>query len=332
MVGFSVINMRKSLEWAEMLKDLFVKQQAYINNFFDKLDFCAAERMALEIDKVQGTLIFTGIGKSGHIAKKLAATYTSLGILAVYLPPLDALHGDLGIVGAKDLVIFLSKSGSSEELLRLAPLVRSKGAKTLAWTSTPQSRLSKLVDDSIELPLEKELCKFDLAPTTSPAVQLIFGDVLAVYLMSKKKLSLEAYQSNHPGGAIGRKIVKMVEDIMVTGDDLPLVRPNTKLVDALHILTEKRKGCVLVIDNNRQVLGIFTDGDLRRALQNDRARALEETMHKLMTDAFIAVTPKMRAIEALKAMQGQRKVMMAPVIENNQLKGLVHLHDILHTD
>ncbi|MCH9614797.1 MAG: Arabinose 5-phosphate isomerase KdsD [Chlamydiia bacterium] len=312
-----------------MLKDLFAKQQAYINAFFDRLNLEDALRMIEAINGISGALIFTGVGKSGHISEKLAATYTSLGIRSHHLRPLDALHGDIGIVGEGDLVILLSKSGASEELLRLVPAIKERGAKTLAWTSTQNSRLSQIVDDSIVLPLEKELCKFDLAPTTSPAIQLIFGDVLAVHLMEKRKLTLDAYQSNHPAGAIGKKISEKVEDIMVTGADLPLVTPETKLVDALHILTEKRKGCVLVVNEDKQVLGIFTDGDLRRALQKDHAQALGETMSDLMTDTFIAVTPKMRAIEALKLMQKKRKVMMAPVVEGGQLKGLIHLHDIL---
>lgn len=311
-----------------MLKDLFAKQQSYINTFFDTLDLKEAERVLKVFESTQGALIFTGVGKSGHIAEKLAATYTSLGIRSHYLRPLDALHGDIGIVSAQDTVVLLSKSGSSAELLKLLPYIRERGAVTLAWTSSKDSALGKKADHHVLLPLEKELCKFDLAPTTSPAIQLIFGDVLAVHLMESRKLTLDAYQSNHPAGAIGKKSHR-VEELMVQGADLPIVSPETKLVDALSILTAKRKGCVLITDSNQRLLGIFTDGDLRRALEKDHAKALEQTMEALMTPTCITVNPKMRAIEALKEMQQSRKVMMAPVIKENALIGLLHLHDLL---
>jgi|JI10StandDraft_1071094.scaffolds.fasta_scaffold09260_12 arabinose-5-phosphate isomerase len=314
-----------------MLKDLFKEYQENLNNFFDHVDIDQAQKIFDLLLNASGTLIFTGVGKSGIIAEKLAMTMISTGTKALYLPPMNALHGDIGIVTEKDILICISKSGQSEELLSLIPYAQKKGAKTIAWVSNPHSKLLRMCDLGITLPLSKELCPFDLAPTTSTAIQLIFGDVLSVALMQAKKFSLDDYALNHPAGAIGRKITLTVEDIMLEGEGLPLCKPTDRLRDAIAILTDKKCGCLLIVDKNERLLGIFTDGDLRRSLQKDPAAALEKTMEELMTPSCIATDKGKKALEALKLMQKDPKkwVNVVPVTDADRLIGLIRMHDLV---
>ena len=270
-----------------MLKDLFEEYQRNLNYFFEHVEVSKAKEIFDLFLKCEGILIFTGVGKSGIIAEKLAMTMISTGTKALYLPPMNALHGDIGIMTEKDVLIYISKSGESEELLRLIPFAQRKGAKTVAWVSSPHSKLLLDSDLGISLPLNKELCPFDLAPTTSTSIQLIFGDVLSVALMKAKKFSLDEFALNHPAGTIGKKITLTVEDLMLQGEGLPLCNPNERLRDAIVTLTDKKCGCLLIVDNRQNLKGIFTDGDIRRALQKDPAAILEKTMEELMTPTSI---------------------------------------------
>ncbi|NGX51618.1 MAG: Arabinose 5-phosphate isomerase KdsD [Chlamydiae bacterium] len=314
-----------------MLKDLFEEYQSNLNFFFDKIDVAASEKIYQIFLACEGMIIFTGVGKSGIIAEKLAMTMISTGTKALYLPPMNALHGDIGIVTEKDVLICISKSGESSELLSLIPFAKKKGAKTVAWVSNPYSRLLAECDVGISLPLRKELCPFDLAPTTSTAIQLIFGDVLSVALMEAKNFSLDDYALNHPAGAIGKKITLTVDDLMVNGDRLPLCTPKDRLREVLVTLTNKQCGCVLVMDDERRVVGIFTDGDLRRTLQKNAATILETQMKDLMTPTFIHTNRGVLAWEALRHMQRdpKRRVMMMPVLDDKSLVGLIRMHDIV---
>ncbi|MCP5505362.1 MAG: KpsF/GutQ family sugar-phosphate isomerase [Chlamydiales bacterium] len=314
-----------------MLKDLFEEYQRNLNFFFDQVEAEKAEKIFDLFLSCTGTLIFTGVGKSGIIAEKLAMTMISTGTKALYLPPMNALHGDIGIVTENDVLICISKSGQSEELLSLVPFAQKKGAKTVAWVSNPHSRLLSACDLGISLPLNKELCPFDLAPTTSTAIQLIFGDVLSVALMKAKKFSLDDYALNHPAGAIGKKITMTVEDLMLEGEGLPICKPTDRLRDAIVTLTNKRCGCLLVVEETGRLLGIFTDGDLRRSLQKDPAMMLEKTMEELMTPSCIATEKGKKALEALKLMQKDPKkwVNVMPVTDQDRLVGLIRMHDLV---
>ncbi|MCB1106674.1 MAG: KpsF/GutQ family sugar-phosphate isomerase [Chlamydiia bacterium] len=314
-----------------MIKDLFEEYQRNLNYFFDHVDHNKAEEIFNLFFECSGMLIFTGVGKSGIIAEKLAMTMISTGTKALYLPPMNALHGDIGIVTEKDVLICISKSGESEELLNLVPFARKKGAKTVAWVSSPRSKLCVACDIGISLPLSKELCPFDLAPTTSTSIQLIFGDVLSVALMKAKKFSLDDYALNHPAGALGKKITLTVDDLMLKGEALPLCRPNDKLRDVLVTLTDKKCGCLLVTDDNQELQGIFTDGDLRRALQKDPAMMFEKKMEELMTPSCIAMEKGKRALEALRFMQKDKEkwVNVLPVIDGGKLAGLIRMHDLV---
>ena len=312
-----------------MLQELFEKYQCNLNFFLDHIDLDAAEQIYNLCLLCKGVLIFTGIGKSGIIAEKLAMTMTSTGTRAIYLPPVNALHGDIGIVTEKDIFICISKSGETYELLSLVPFIRKRGAKSIAWVSNPNSKLLRACDLGITLPLSRELCPFDLVPTTSTAIQLIFGDVLSVALMKGKRFSLDEYAFNHPAGNIGKKTFLTVDELMVKGNSLPICRLDDRLKDTLIILTKKQCGCVLVLDTEKRMQGIFTDGDLRRALQDNAMLMLEKRMQELMTRSFVHAHSGMLAWDALRLMQKDKRIMMVPVMDKDNLVGLIRMHDIV---
>jgi arabinose-5-phosphate isomerase len=314
-----------------MLKSLFATQKKYIDYFFDHLDMDEVEAVLQLFLSCRGILFFTGIGKSGIIAQKIAATLVSTGTKAMFLPPIDALHGDLGIVNKNDVFVMLSKSGESDELMQLIPFVQSKGTKIVAIVSNAKSRIAKSADHIISLPLERELCPFDLAPTTSTAIQLIFGDVLAVGLMKARNFSVEDYALNHPAGRIGKRTRVQVKDIMIQGSNIPLAYPQDKVVDVLHELSDKRSGCLIIVDEKKMLLGIFTDGDLRRALQKKGSMVLEEKIENIMTKSPRTIEPSKLAFEAMKLMESDilKPVMMLPVVEEGRVCGLIKMHDLI---
>ncbi len=314
-----------------IIRTFFEEQKKYINHFFDALDFEKTEEILEKFLQCQGSLIFTGVGKSGIIAQKLAQTFLSFGTKAFFLPPMDALHGDLGILTEQDLFIVLSKSGETEEVLKLLPHVRKKKAKVIAIVSSAGSQLAKKSDVWISLPLLRELCPFNLAPTTSTTLQLIFGDVLATAMMRKKNFTLQDYALNHPAGLIGKKITLRVEDLMLKGKDVPLCKPSDQLIDVLPRLSEKRCGMLLVVDEAGKLLGIFTDGDLRRALESQGGKILEKPVAELMNASPRWTHKDILAVDALKQMEENPKsrIMALAVLERGKVIGLLHIHDIL---
>ena len=312
-----------------LLEDLFQKQRQYVNYFFDHVDFQQVQKVMKACLKCEGLVVLTGVGKSGIIADKIAMTLVSTGTRALYLPAANVLHGDIGAIHAEDVVMMLSKSGQTEELLQMIPHLNEKGCKAIAVVSEGGSSLEKGADLCVVLPVEKELCPFDLAPTTSTAVQLLFGDVLAMALMQEKGFSLEEYAGNHPSGAIGKKARCVVRDLMKSGEQLPLCGPEAQLIDVIVELSNKQCGCLLVVERER-LLGIFTDGDLRRALQKDGPQALEKKIEEVMCRTPIVVKPGDLAYLAKQIMQEERYVMVAPVIDNEKVIGLIRMHDIVH--
>lgn len=316
-----------------MLGEIFTSQRQFINYFFDHVDVKEAENVLAQFLACKGMIVFTGIGKSGIIAEKLAKTLISLGTRSVYLPPSNALHGDIGLLSSDDLVVILSKSGKSREVLEFASIVKRRKIAMMSWVSEANAPLAKISDFTVHLPIEREICPFDLAPTTSTAVQLIFGDVIGVALMRAKQFSLDQYALNHPGGAIGKLIAERVEDIMVQGADLPLCKGEDTLQETLVELSAKRLGCVLVVDEEGHLEGIFTDGDLRRALERQGGKVLTEKMCNLMTKSFTYVSPDVLTSKAVAIMeQKDKRIMMLPVLQGDKVIGLVHLHDILSTN
>lgn len=315
-----------------MLKELLDKQRDYTNHFLSSLDLIEAEKFVDTLLNCSGVIFFTGVGKSGLVAKKIAFTMVSTGTRAMYLSPMDALHGDLGMVSSQDAFVLLSKSGESEELLNLVPAIRNKGATLLGVVCDPQSRLARACHQTINLPFQGELCPFDMAPTMSTTIQLMFGDLLTIALMRSRNFSLDQYALNHPSGRIGKRITLKVKDLMLKGDQIPTCRPTDKLMDTLVELSNKRCGCVLVVNDKHQLLGIFMDGDLRRSLQKRGASILESPMKEVMTPHPRFASPDMLAWEAMKIMEAdpQKRITVLPVIDpDHHLSGLIHLHDIV---
>lgn len=314
-----------------MIGPLFKKQKELLEHFFAELDVKACEELAEKLVACSGTLFLTGVGKSGFIAQKIAATLMSTGTKAAFLPPIDALHGDLGMVASEDALIILSKSGETEELLQLLPFIRNKGARIFVATSQLSSRLAKGADFAVELPCKAELCPFDLAPTVSTEVQLLFGDVLTIALMKTKGFTVDAYAENHPGGSIGKRSSLRVRDLMLDGASTPLCYLDQRLEEVLVEFTNKRCGCMIVIDKNKRLQGIFTDGDLRRALQKLGENVLKESVGELMTKTPKAIQSSELAWQAMKLMEADQKspVMVLPVVDQEEVVGIIKMHDLI---
>lgn len=316
-----------------MLKELFTKQRRSLEYFFERLDSAQCNHFTQAVLACKGVLFFTGIGKSGFIAQKIAATMMSTGTKALFLPPIDALHGDLGMVSKDDGVLIFSKSGETDELLHLLPPLRNKGASLFALTSNPESRLAKGVDFLVTLPCEQELCPFNLAPTLSTTVQLLFGDALTIALMQSKGFRLVDYADNHPGGHIGRRITVKVKDLMLDKEKAPLCFPHHKLEDVLTEFTDKRCGCLIVTDEKSRLKGIFTDGDLRRALQAKGEKVLKDVVGELMTSSPRTIDKEALAWEALNLMESDQKhpITVLPVVdrERQEVVGIIKMHDLI---
>jgi arabinose-5-phosphate isomerase len=317
-----------------MLKSLLENQRQSINYFIDRLDVDQAYRLLETLVECSGSIFFTGVGKSGLIAKKIAVTLVSTGTKALYISPVDAVHGDLGMLSDQDVFVFISKSGESDELLSLVPAIRNKGAKMVGIVCNEKSRLANACHQTITLPLLSELCPFDLAPTNSTTVQLMFGDLLAVALMNKKNFTKEAFIQNHPAGRIGKRLTMKVKDLMVSGSGIPLSSPEDKLVNTLVELSNKKCGCVLIVDSNKRLLGIFTDGDLRRALQTNGGKVVDTPMGELMTSNPRWIDSDVLAWDAMKRMEADplRPITVLPVIAaNHTVVGIIKLHDIVQS-
>lgn len=313
------------------MKELFGKQKIYLDHFFNHLDVNQCDAFCKEIKKCEGVIFFTGVGKSGFVSQKIATTMMSTGTKALYLSPIDALHGDIGMISSKDILVILSKSGETEELLHLLPSIRNKGAKIFAAVSNKNSRLAHAVDVSIELPCLSELCPFDLAPTISTEIQLLFGDVLTIALMQEKGFSIEQYAENHPAGRIGKRATLKVKDLMLDLNNMPLCKPIHTLEEVLADFSSKKCGCLVVTDDEMKLKGIFTDGDLRRALQNKGEKVLKECLDKLMIPKPKSINKDSLAWDALKLMEADHKhpIMVLPVVDQNRVVGLIKMHDII---
>lgn len=316
-----------------MIEPLLKQTQESLQYFFQHFEMGDFQRALKRICEVKGHIFFTGVGKSGFIAQKIAQTFTSMSFQSHFLSPIDALHGDLGSVTPSDTLFILSKSGESDELLSLLPFLRNKGAFLIAVVCNEKSRLAKACDDRVYLPLRRELCPFNIAPTTSCEIQLIFGDLLAVAFMQAKKVTLEEFAENHPAGRIGKRLSLKVKDLMLTGKKLPIAKPQEPLVEVLIELTDKRCGCLLIIDNEDRLLGIFTDGDLRRALQKEGGAVLERTVDEFMSARPKQIHPESMALEAMQLMEADQKhpITVLPVTLENKLVGLIRMHDILQS-
>ncbi len=276
----------------------------------------------------QGRTIVTGMGKSGHIGGKIAATLASTGTPAFFVHPGEASHGDLGMVTRQDVVIAISNSGSSSEVLTLIPLFKRMQIPIISMTGNPNSPLAQAADVNLDISIEAEACPLDLAPTSSTTVTLVMGDALAVALLEARGFTKEEFAFSHPGGALGRRLLIRASDLMHAGTELPKVTPDTPLSVALVEMTRKGFGMTTIVDASDQLIGVFTDGDLRRCVDQG-ANLATATMAEVMTRNPLTVKTQLLAAEALTLME-QRKI-TALVVEDdeNHPVGLLHMHDIL---
>lgn len=290
--------------------------------------FTAAVEMILACP---GRTVITGMGKSGIIGRKMAATLASTGTPSFYLHPAEGIHGDLGMVTAEDVVIALSNSGETGEILHILPSLRRIGAKVIAMVGNPNSSLGKNADVVLDVGVSKEACPLGLAPTSSTTAALAFGDALAVALLSKRKFTADQFAVFHPGGSLGRKLLMTVADVMHAGDENPLVKGDMKVQDALFIITDKGLGAVSVVDDENKMIGVLTDGDIRRGLSQGFS-FLTRPVTELMTKAPKTITQDKLAAEALHLMESNkpRPITVLPVIDaEKHVIGLLHMTDLV---
>jgi arabinose-5-phosphate isomerase len=286
--------------------------------------FAAACRVCLACS---GRVVVTGMGKSGHIARKIAATLASTGTPAFFLHPADAGHGDLGTIMRSDVVLALSNSGESREILQLVPHLKRLGVPLIAITGKASSVLARLANVVLDASVPEEACPLNLAPTASTTATLAMGDALAVTLLEARGFTAQDFARSHPGGPLGRRLLLRVADIMRTGDDLPRVRTDTPLGEGLLEMSRKGLGMTVVVDHEERVLGVFTDGDLRRAL--DRHVDVHAAfMRDVMTSPCKTIGPRELAADGVHLMELHR-ITALPVVEAGKLVGAFNVHDLL---
>jgi len=288
-------------------------------NFFEALNLILACR---------GRVIVSGMGKSGHIARKIAATMSSTGTPAYFVHPGEASHGDLGMVTAQDVVIALSYSGESDELLTIVPAIKRQGAHLISLTGNPKSSLALAADVHLDGSVAQEACPMGLAPTASTTAALALGDALAVALLDAKGFGEEDFARSHPGGSLGRRLLTHVRDIMHTGAGIPAVRENATLADAVLEVSRKRLGMTAIVDENNHLLGIYTDGDLRRTLEK-KVDFSTTPVSSLMSQKPRSISPDAPAVDAVQLME-QHNISQLPVVDaDNKLVGALNMHDLL---
>lgn len=286
------------------------------------------ERAVRLILSCKGKVVVTGMGKPGFIGEKISATLSSTGTPSLSLHPADAIHGDLGRVTRDDVVIAISNSGETEEILRLLPTLKKIGTKIVAMTGSMKSTLAKYSDVVLNVGVKKEACPFNLAPTASTTAMLAFGDALAIALLDKRGFKKEDFAFYHPGGALGKRLLLKVEDIMRKGSANPVVKGERKVKDVLLKITGARAGSASVVDKKGVLIGIFTDGDLRRHLETDAALSSRQVKN-VMTKNPITISKEMLAADAFRILR-EKKIDEIPVVDKSKRPiGLVDVQDLL---
>jgi arabinose-5-phosphate isomerase len=288
-------------------------------------DFVRATTLLLQC---QGRVVVTGIGKSGHIARKIASTLASTGTPSFFMHAAEAIHGDLGMLTRQDIVLALSYSGAAEELLTILSVTKRMGAGFIAVTGNPQSELARNADLHLDAQVGQEACPLNLAPTASTTAALVLGDALAVACLEARGFSREDFARSHPGGALGRRLLTFVRDVMRQGDALPLVRADTPIPEALTEMSAKGMGMTIVVDDRRAPVGIFTDGDLRRLILRE-GDIRDMPVARGMSRGPKSVPPGALAVEAAGLMDASRLNQLLVVDDTGLLLGALHMHDLL---
>ncbi|MDD5697140.1 MAG: KpsF/GutQ family sugar-phosphate isomerase [Victivallaceae bacterium] len=311
---------------AKTVIDVEIKGLQMIRDHLDEKFDILVEKCAATVKK-GGKLILTGIGKSGYIGQKIAATLSSVGSPAVFMHPVEALHGDLGIMQGNDLVLAISYSGETEELLSVLTPAKRLGMPIFAITGFPESSLAKLSDFTLPMTVGEEACPFNLAPTTTTTALLALGDALALVLLDNYGFTREDFGRLHPGGAIGRAVTMRAGDIMRSGSHFALVSPETPVREALFKMTQARCGAAVVVDGERRLAGIFTDGDFRRHAEQD-INVLSKVIGAVMTTNPVAVKAEALAVEVLKLVEDRHINDVIVLDGDNRVTGMIDVQDL----
>jgi arabinose-5-phosphate isomerase len=299
-----------------------------ILNLAQKLD-SAFETLVEDICRSPGRVIISGIGKSGLIGRKIAATLSSTGTNAMFLHPVEAVHGDLGMVGANDVFIAISNSGETSELNQLLPVIRGIGCRLAGFTGNPSSTMARFCDLVIQTGVEKEACPFNMTPTASTTAQLAMGDALAIVLIEKKKFKKSDFMKSHPGGALGQRLSCQVGEIMFRAAQAPCAFVDDTMDRALETMDRFSLGAVLILNREHQVQGIITDGDIRHALAKGMTRLNERPVTDIMTKNPRSLGVEAYLYDALNLME-KYEITVLPIVDSgSRLEGILHLHDIL---
>ena len=277
----------------------------------------------------RGRVVVSGIGKSGHIARKLAATLASTGTPAFFVHPAEASHGDLGMITQKDVVLALSNSGETDELLTILPLIKRQGIPLIVMSGNTESSLARLADVHIDTSVPAEACPLGLAPTASTTAALVMGDALAIALLEARGFTDEDFARSHPAGSLGRQLLLKISDVMHVGEKVPSVSPDASLTEALVEMTRKGLGMTAIVDEQNHLLGVFTDGDLRRAVDDDDIDLRATPVTHLMTAKPKTISAEKLAIEAARLMEAHKIHALLVVDEANHVVGALNIHDLL---
>ncbi|MBM4175105.1 MAG: KpsF/GutQ family sugar-phosphate isomerase [Ignavibacteria bacterium] len=299
-----------------------------IHNLLNKIDDSFSKAVELILNS-NGRVIISGVGKSGIIARKIVATFNSTGTSALFMHPSDAIHGDLGMVRKEDVVILISKSGSTQEIVRILPILKRIGTKIIAMVGDTKALLAKESDVVLDVSVKEEACPFDLAPTSSSTATLVMGDALAISLLKANNFSAEEFAFYHPGGNLGKRLTLKVDEIMTKGNDVPIVSENTPLHAAILEMTTKRLGATCVVNANGVLIGIITDGDLRRAIEK-RENLLNLKAIDLMGDSPKIIDKDALASVAIQMMETYKITQLVIVDDVKKPVGMVHLHDLVN--
>ncbi len=319
--------MKNSQNLCQLGKSVIATELQALQDLHERIDhhFSTACELALNC---KGRVIVLGMGKSGHIARKIAATLASTGTPAFYIHPGEASHGDIGMVTDSDLALAISYSGETPEMIAILPALKQLNIPIIAITGQMQSTLARVATLTLDASVEQEACPLGLAPTSSTTAILALGDAIAITLLQARGFTADDFARFHPGGALGRRLLLHVDEIMHTKENMPLVKHNCMLDEALVEITKKSLGMTTIVDDCNQLLGVFTDGDLRRTL--DKGHDIHKTIIRdVMTEVGITIPPKCLAADALKMMHNRKITSLVVVDDTHMPLGVIHMHDLL---
>ena len=317
----------KKFDYIEAAKKIFEIESRVVSELSDQLDD-SFNLLCEDILSMNGKLILMGVGKSGHVSQKIAATLSSTGTASFFIHPTEAAHGDMGMIGKDDMVLLFSNSGETQEIISILPALKRASKKLVSVTGNALSSIAQASDNHIEIKTSEEACTLDLAPTSSTTSAMAFGDALAVTLLQAKGFTRDDFAKSHPAGKLGKALTLLVSDVMHSGVDMPKVSSQDLLSNALLEITNKNLGMTLVEENNK-IVGIFTDGDLRRCIGN-KVDINQTAIKDVMTPNFKSIESKDLAIDAAKAME-DNKIFTLVVFKSDQAIGVISMHDLLQS-